>query len=1616
MLHQQRQKCELRRLLKHTHPELKTLDGVMDEELAEVLRLETAGENGYEGEVIARRRMFENHESNHTPNKPTEERPAERGEVMRTILFDQPRVKLQEDGTKVTMEIAEGPRGPDLNSEGEEQMVRVDVQSTRRMFERQSWSSPKKFKGKLQDKTGQVQDQKTKNDISGKRENKCEIKSSARIDEFSENQNHEQGMQATYENQCTSLNASQCLSTSIEVHTSASLFQNNPFVATNMAREQCHKANTQNDTSPNSDPTEASRATENSLTANVKNRAHLFESVPFDKIQHQNKEEIETIVERINETLNSLYHFSAIHSHGSIIEVNETMLAKKAKYLLSQTGPKVHLDDVAEGGAQNFILQLLPRAKLKPQVVYLKEDNHGNVESTVIDSLVYQHQFTTNQDVKTANVLQLIEDMLSQDNSFSKGVIIQEDENRYSDVTVYSLYNYAEGDVKSYCPPQGYCTMPDRVEDTMDEDLKTNILDIRRGDVKSTISCLLATNEDRVVTESFRPDVQMKGNVKLFRNCIEKGDYEYLRTLQAEPTERELSGVCMEPDCQTGEHQPDGLDLHGLEQATVEVNAQPSKLSANQSHVQSKQLTHDDVDHSDMCKDIIDEERTSFDKCDNKTTSGQVPNIQSESSTQEQQKIHGFRIMPQGSPQCADVQGEDVILQAELVEAVDDEDEISILQAAIRSLRQATLDAKALHRAALEKEQALSQEIPKQQITSCVESSVESDPVEMQPGISQQNMQDEKMCCEKEPPTPESSISTTHESEGQHKHIRSAELQSREKPSTDTGADQISDDLQIDRIEAVTMSVQSSATKSQEEESEMVGDLQAALDSLARSSVNVSRGDFRAAMIYRTSTKSNKKQIQNVDEASSTKSTEIQLSSSTESIPKPREKCSPVAVVNLATEDMNRVNAELTCPDKTTKDPAKHSTSKNNKGPVVPKPALPPKPEHLRVKHADEQLTGPQHLRGDIENITLVAEMKIQCKKEQHLGVAMPNRDVPRKGMSVKAIDSNSSVSDSEKPEVAEKCVEASIDHKIQSNNQVEINEREVDEEKIDFQKSLKKFDQHLEVSAPVKTAPVKPKRLRANQNDGSTSKQTSRDNVEPKQHLTCPSYGKSNNCDQIFDNSKITSDCKQGSQVVMRKKKVKMETEDERRLRLSVHMDEIVRGNNTAAMEIFDHLRKHEELRDILNTVEEIEQDTGDVDVGALRGIFENVPAWVVGAQQKKDKPAKVEQPVERSLSIKHDAGSMFSMAHVFGDLEKASEEIMNLKDQTLARLLDIEDAIKKALYSVSTLKSDSDIVGLSGLFKESLGKVHGSTTPSNIRKISIGSSKIKTPQRQESTTTATRDTGASYDQNSEADVGCGKQRASPPCSPAFISIESAVRKNDEPQAQTTRTTKCPTCQHSPQTQEKFRTTTSVKCNGPAHCKTKDPRKGGGKQSGDLYKSPSNSPFMPRRKISVIEVQTDPKGNSVVGTKTVTENFEGKDELGNRFYSTKTSTVVTSEPETMTSMGQIMTSPATYQVATYPEFQPSSQEMCSACLKPVYPMEKIVADKHIFHKTCFCCKHCKKTLSVQSYAPLHGGHYCLSHYQQLFRRTGNYDEGFGHTQHKSRWSPRGTSLGESQA
>ncbi|XP_037666014.1 LIM domain-containing protein 2 [Choloepus didactylus] len=80
-------------------------------------------------------------------------------------------------------------------------------------------------------------------------------------------------------------------------------------------------------------------------------------------------------------------------------------------------------------------------------------------------------------------------------------------------------------------------------------------------------------------------------------------------------------------------------------------------------------------------------------------------------------------------------------------------------------------------------------------------------------------------------------------------------------------------------------------------------------------------------------------------------------------------------------------------------------------------------------------------------------------------------------------------------------------------------------------------------------------------------------------------------------------------------------------------------------------------------------------------------------------------------------------------------------------------------------------------------------------------------------------------------------------------------------------------------------------------------------------------------------------------------------------------------------------------------------KETCAACQKTVYPMERLVADKLIFHNSCFCCKHCHTKLSLGTYAALHGEFYCKPHFQQLFKSKGNYDEGFGRKQHKELWA-----------
>uniref|UniRef100_A0A3P8VNZ1 LIM zinc-binding domain-containing protein n=1 Tax=Cynoglossus semilaevis TaxID=244447 RepID=A0A3P8VNZ1_CYNSE len=61
---------------------------------------------------------------------------------------------------------------------------------------------------------------------------------------------------------------------------------------------------------------------------------------------------------------------------------------------------------------------------------------------------------------------------------------------------------------------------------------------------------------------------------------------------------------------------------------------------------------------------------------------------------------------------------------------------------------------------------------------------------------------------------------------------------------------------------------------------------------------------------------------------------------------------------------------------------------------------------------------------------------------------------------------------------------------------------------------------------------------------------------------------------------------------------------------------------------------------------------------------------------------------------------------------------------------------------------------------------------------------------------------------------------------------------------------------------------------------------------------------------------------------------------------------------------------------------------------RQLYPKGRNHSRRCLIRKaTCFCCKHCRKKLSIHNFSLLRGEIYCPAHYQQHFKR-GNSAEG----------------------
>nr|KYP49436.1 LOW QUALITY PROTEIN: Pollen-specific protein SF3 [Cajanus cajan] len=69
--------------------------------------------------------------------------------------------------------------------------------------------------------------------------------------------------------------------------------------------------------------------------------------------------------------------------------------------------------------------------------------------------------------------------------------------------------------------------------------------------------------------------------------------------------------------------------------------------------------------------------------------------------------------------------------------------------------------------------------------------------------------------------------------------------------------------------------------------------------------------------------------------------------------------------------------------------------------------------------------------------------------------------------------------------------------------------------------------------------------------------------------------------------------------------------------------------------------------------------------------------------------------------------------------------------------------------------------------------------------------------------------------------------------------------------------------------------------------------------------------------------------------------------------------------------------------------------DKCNACDKTVYVVDLLTLEGIPYHKNCFKCSHCKGHLTMCTYSSMDGVLYCKTHFEQLFKESGNFNKNF---------------------
>ncbi|NXX84242.1 XIRP1 protein, partial [Urocolius indicus] len=1462
--------------------------------------------------------------------------------------------------------------------------------------------------------------------------------------------------------------------------------------------------------------------------ADVKSTTWLFESTPLDKFSaSEGRIEIELKERTMKETLETLCTCQVIQHDGILIEANDMESVKMVKYQLSSPGaPEILKEEIVGGHLQRIMLQLLHRTNVEAQSVLVEEDREGKIKVSPLQLLDQSEAVKAKEDL-SGNVAKALQALLSQDASIKKGIIIQETKSGSVKMALYSLQFHSDqqkvvkGDVKSTIgnllasSQEQKATTTIKREDNEKGNVQLFASCIEKGDLdylknlqqESEIQSLISSQAEQGPEESV-PQVVQGAKIHILPNK------DQLEKVIAKSESGAMEGAKRVFACENmgkeGALEREAVHAAGVTGSTVKCLGKPLPTAMRKEEIMSgglKVTTKSIQRVADVSKKAEEEEAT--------ITSSKEPKAMTQGKFTAQ--VTSQR----------EVAGKQQSLVAGEASRIQPEEKVlgSDLQAAMQSLRLATAEAKniqhhvqsKLQRSREEVHMACRQQAASTQGTVTLQSTVRQ---QGSASTTQDNTStDIRTTTNRVQETSKTHTSVSQKSIASHKKVSASEevqggqLLSQESqvvPSRDFSIKDglyaatpvktyISPIVESDYkeqavqeegdviirgdIQTAIRALHSAATEQRlvEKEDVVRGNLKATLQSLEKSNVNVSRGDFKAAMIYRNAgqsysvcKKKNETQVTSNQTAVVTSGSQadndfppppsvavMKAEHYPPSTKATREGAHPLPNNN---DEAPGCSAPLQTPlpalPSLSCKPSDQSPAEKPRTPPKPeitalpkkKPIPPPKPEHLlqqahsasasnstsrSVKPIPPPLPPkPLGLRDISKPKLPLTELGLDCMKahEQSVQGEIQARCYTSETPVKKTVTVQGMSPERKLLQLAEERYKASKggqgkveSDSVKSSRPIKngVDSSEVEKGMMSVKAAAPRrcpsevVQRHIELCqnknecSSVSHPPCPGREQMLYETNTSTVGHTTppkggddmSQNASSKVESVLNSYASWDSqrvvqqvnerrqmChsmsfhqqtmnsfeDQQEGNSRQRK-CPDGEAethaqkptVVMREKN-KRETEDERRKRLSVHKEEIMKGNVKEAMEIFENLRRQEELQEILSRVKEFEEETSKVDVKALKTFFEKVPEWVV---RQKAHQAKERDRAE--TAEKEDTDSMSSVELAFGDLERASAEIIHLKEQTLARLLDIEEAIKKALYSVSSLKSESDIAGLSGLFKESLGTTQSSaSSSSNISNISIVSSKAKQEGNSLETGEAAsvegaREAGKTEVTKTELEVPHPVQpRVGSPSSPSYISIESAARKR----AESPRTAHSPWGIPSPDcldmpgkrdasAKDSFSSFNHSSAGSTGHDVTYFKNKPEPVQTKvgvsstkphtlsnahhpisekdrcppDTSKSSCHcgmkggfseycslnvpSPQNPRRQKSILELQTGPDGSKLYGaTRTVMEQYEEMDQFGNKIITS--STTVTKQSETQTSSTCDVVSHPQYKVSASPVFQ----------------------------------------------------------------------------------------------